>query len=181
MIVKLLLLTIPNLNTKIAIHTVQKCCCQSKLGLSKAGSRKKFRDLDIESIADSVQSINFLKRGGGKGESAAIGKIDAIKSGREEEEQVTRQKQVQFEKAQVRLENLRFTLETKLQTGCLDYHRFIYRHFKTIKTKVQDSYYVACVPAIIDSIVFEEDLKNRGVSLLTESFTKKMLPYTNKN
>ena len=72
-----------------------------------------------------------------------MSKIQSIKAKREEDDNVLRLNQLQFEKAQFHIENIKTDLETKIQIQCEDYLKFLYKHFKSIKSKVQDSYYVA--------------------------------------
>ena len=144
----------------------------------------KYQDEEIESIQE-IQSENSFRRNSvspnsksnnlaqkaANDQAKLVGGV-IIRNRREEDDQASKQKQIRFESAQIHLEILKFKLEKKIYFKCESYIKYMMKYISSVKSKVMDSYFVAAIPSIIDSFIFEEDLRSRNVSLISESLMK---------
>ena len=152
----------------------------------------KFNDEEIESIQE-IQSDNSNRRNSvspnSKGNTLAQKVLNdqsklasgvIIRNRRDEDDQVSKQKQIKFENAQINLEILKFKIEKNLFIRSESYIKYMTKYISSVKEKIIDSYFVAAIPSIIDSFIFEEDLRSRNVSLISESLMKviKRIPKT---
>lgn len=95
-----------------------------------------------------------------------------LKVRRNEEDQASRIKQIQLEASQFHMENIKMSLSQKLHFSALPSLEFLVKFFKVVKEKIGDAYYVASTPCIIDSVIFEKELRGKEVSLISESLVR---------